>query len=372
MNRDNARQSSLLTRTAHARAAWVQFVAQLYRVALASGTLEIVQSSPPVFAASDLNKLIMNAREALPSRIAAAYSSHCSLDAFPGPAGSDRQGTLAFAQVRLSQSESQVTSADSRFLVRINEDGEPLRGGAPEASLTDYAEAMLEVWLAQPSSLHELPEWLDRLLDDDGTPTAELVAMIPEVQALATAFIDDSPEAPGFLRRQLLERARKSSLPLDRLLDPWHWRLLAHAELSTFILTLPERLAPRERDLQAAAVDALATGSTWQLRDADQPWQRPDDPAWWERLRALAGGAPQLIPTPLLADLGRGLYLDALPAPGVAAILAAEMREGSLWRRRFQAENIAQAVFLPGVVPVMLKATAEKGDRPRFLQCKLT
>jgi len=46
----------------------------------------------------------------------------------------------------------------SPSLVRIDEDGEPLLGGEPDASLIDYAEAMLVVSLAQCEGLQGLPE----------------------------------------------------------------------------------------------------------------------------------------------------------------------------------------------------------------------
>lgn len=325
-----------------------------------NGTLEIVQSPAAVFSAAELDELISSARNALPSRIAAALSSRRQPDV---PSGYSRAGgsvTDAPTGVHVVHSRSNVDSGKGSCVVRIGEDGEPLQGGPPDTNLIEYAEAILTVQLSRPEGLLDLPAWIDRLLEDDGRPTPELVAMIPALHTFAAGFADESPGSTGFLRRHLLTHARKSSLPLDRLLEPRHWRQLAPAELTAFVLTLPERLDPRERALQTAAVDALASDADWQLRDAEQPWQRPDDPAWWERLRSLAGRAPKLVPTPLLADLGRGLRLDALPSAGAAAILTAEMHQGSLWRRSFQAEGLARAAFVPGVFPVLLEAT-ERG-----------
>mgnify|MGYP002395810248 CR=1 FL=1 len=352
--------ATLRTATARVRAAWVQLVAQLYRAALAKGTLEIVQSSPALFSMTELDELIASAEDALPSRIAAAFSARGQPEATSGCARPDEPATRALARVHVSQSPNAVAVNASPSLVRIDEDGEPLQGGAPKASLIDYAEAMLVVSLAQREGLQGLPDWLDRLLDDDGVPTPALITNISAVASLAAAFAGDSPGAPGFLRRHLLEPACKSSLPLGRLLEPWHWRQLARAELSAFLLTPSDRLAPPERALQTAAVDALAKGADWHLRDAEQPWQRPDDPAWWGRLRSLAGRAPQLLPTPLLADLGRGLCLDVLPASAGAAVLTAEMHQGTLWRRRFQTEGVARAALMPGVLPILLKATEQE------------
>ncbi|TVQ83875.1 MAG: hypothetical protein EA400_18445, partial [Chromatiaceae bacterium] len=126
-------------------------------------------------------------------------------------------------------------------------------------------------------------------------------------------------------------------------------------DLTELILTPPARLDAAVRAVQHAAVACLA-GSGWRLVDAPAPWRRPADPHWWARLLELAGSAAALLPMPLAADLGRGRPLDDLPDAALVPVLAAELAAGTLWRRRFQSEDLAAALAVPGVFGVLAAA----------------
>jgi hypothetical protein len=345
---------ALLIASARARTAAVRLLACLYQGLLDRCPLVVSVAAEPPFPDDDFRALLDLVQAALPSRL----SRQCRNQWFPEDVDQVLGANLADLVV-LDQDHAALTGlADPPF--EVDQDGEPLSGDEPDARLLDYAKLVIAAVLERPQWLPNFAQRFDTLLGDQVSvaPSANQVMLIPVVYDLAECFACGSVGASGIIRRYLLGPARRGTLPWSELVSAAEWSALDRTDLTALIQTPAKRLDPGERSLQTAAVESLAAAG-WQLADAAVPWRRSDDPAWWERLMELVRCAPSLIPQSLLADLGRGQSLAGLPESVLTLLLDAELRQGTLWRRRFQRDALVGVAAVPGVFAILAEGVKQ-------------
>jgi len=338
----------LLIASARARAAAVHLLACLYQALLDRCPLVVAVAAEPPFPDDDFKALLDLVQAALPSRLARG----CRTQWFPQDPDRVLGGNLADLVVLDLDHPALAGLAEAPF--EVDQDGQPRSGDEPDARLLDYANQVIAAVLVRPQWLPEFARRFDALLGDqvNAAPSADQITLIPVVYDLAECFASGLAGTSGILRRYLWNPARRGTLPWGDLVCAAEWSALDRADLSALILTSAGRLDPGERSLQTAAVKSLAADG-WQLADAAVPWRRSDDPAWWDRLMELLLCAPSLIPESLLADLGRSQSLGWVPESVLVPLLDAELRQGTLWRRRFQPDELAGAATVQGVFPIL-------------------
>ncbi len=354
-----------LLSSARTRAIAAQLAAALYQARVYNRRLLIALDPTAPSNGAELGQLIELAHAALP--VAPARRPE---DSSPGPAAAEQRVTPAVSDVQsVSQPPGATHDPEPNTLV-VDAEGEPLASAPIEACFVDYAEAMLAEARTAPEWLAGAARRVARLLEAHARPSNDAIRLIPTLFRLEASLAAAVPGTTGLLRQALMPLAR-DPLPWQRLLDAVDWTAVDPNELAAFILMPSERLGPGTVALRAAAqAHLMASGKRLALRGPS--WRRSVARADRERLQELLVETPETLPSSLLADLGRSLPLAEIPPEVLAPLLAAELEERTLWRRRFQNRALALAACAPGVLSILLQATDQGLLEPAWWRTLVT
>ena len=216
---------AILIESARARGAAVSLLARLFQGMLTRHTLVVQRASPPAFKTGDFAELLALVVDALPSRLAHRCRILLPLKGQETPPQPGEANLIVLDAGRTAE-----IPGDRQ--IRLDEDGDPPGGDAPDDPFLDYAEAVIAEALAQPDALDAFSARFDRLLRGVSDPDADTLALTATVYAVSTLFASPTVGAAGMLRRHLVPLASSPDLPWSVLIGEHEWAMLNAADLS--------------------------------------------------------------------------------------------------------------------------------------------
>jgi hypothetical protein len=255
----------------------------------------------------------------------------------------------------------------------IDRRGKALAGEALEATALAYAEAVIERVLRIPDGLTLFTERFRDHRSRPGLPEEREVRAIQVTYNLAVALAG-SPEERGDLLRSYLPRiANKLGADLDwlRLITPDDWQAFPREAVLDHLLMDSQSLSGGFRELQKA-VEQSAAQLRWTV-DARLPKWWDAGEAWkLRRLIELASQQPPLVSPRATAEWTVPLPIRQIAALGPAEpVLAAELASGVLSRRGGESEDLGELAASPGVLQILLQATANGALGPDWARAFL-
>jgi len=255
----------------------------------------------------------------------------------------------------------------------IDRRGKALAGETLQATALAYAEAVIERVLRIPDGLTLFTERLRDHRSRPGLPDEREVRAIQVTYNLAVALAG-SPEERGDLLRSYLPRiANKLGTDLDwpRLITPEDWQAFPRETVLELLLMDSQSLSGGFRELhKAVEQSALRLGWTVDTRlpnwwDAGETWKL-------RRLIELASQRPPLVSPRATAERTISLPIRQIAALGPAEpALAAELESGVLSRRNGESEDLGELAGSPGVLRILLQATANGALGPDWARAFL-
>jgi hypothetical protein len=339
----------------------VHLLAQLLQACVHRHPLIIAAPITAFAAGSPLHALVSFARAALPADL----RQECRIRIYtrtPELFLRNRKAVLLAIPAEAREVIERILRT-RREATLVDRQGKLLAGEPLEPTALAYAEAVLERALRIPDGLTAFGERFRDRRSQSGMPDARDVRAIQVTYNLAVALAG-SPEERGDLLRSYLPRAAQKLGPeadWQQLITPEEWRSFPSESLLDLLLMDSATLSPGARELQKAVESAVAQlGRTVEARRLADWWD-PAEPAKLRRLQELAIHQPPLISDAALAERTTVLPLRRIAETGAAeAILAAELRHGSLRQRAAESGEMGKLASSPGILRILLQAV-ERG-----------